>query len=572
MAILETPASVTPYLAYEDVDLSNPNSVLAYALQEASVLSWFGLRIADPVADSALTWSPTVWYEDYVAQDGARYTYAYRETSSRFYDTVNVTGSGGGILGDARLTSKRSDTTNPDRYDIKQSFYYTEGTSTLSTSDDITLKVSTSDKSNDVKGKETFSLSFARGDGAALKYQDEFKWSYDAFNNVATERVKVQKFEFKTATGESLRLTGSQSATYGGIDVDELQSGSTTLTKTTLVLSDAKIETGKFTLNGLYLDEIFEATDGDAATPYEFLDAILDDANLYNTLLAQNNTITLLKAANVFADAGNDTVKGSASNDTLEGGLGADKLSGGAGNDTLSGLDVPLDMALGAELAPVNPFDARIVAAKDTMSGGTGDDRYLVADSLDVVKESANGGTDKVISLVSHTLGAHVEELDLIGELESRVLESDQARLDINGTGNTLANRITGSSGSNVLDGKAGNDWLSGGAGEDTFAFTTALSSTKNVDTINDFTSGEDTLALSKKVFAKFAALSAVGEAQFRAEAGAQAQDADDFLLYDTNDGSLYYDADGAGAGAAVKFATLANTAEVLASDFALLA
>jgi Ca2+-binding RTX toxin-like protein len=50
---------------------------------------------------------------------------------------------------------------------------------------------------------------------------------------------------------------------------------------------------------------------------------------------------------------------------------------------------------------------------------------------------------------------------------------------------------------------------------------------------------------------------------------GPSAAGANDFILYDTATGELFYDADGSGAGAAVKFAVLATSPDGLAaSDF----
>ena len=51
------------------------------------------------------------------------------------------------------------------------------------------------------------------------------------------------------------------------------------------------------------------------------------------------------------------------------------------------------------------------------------------------------------------------------------------------------------------------------------------------------------------------------------AGAGAQAQDADDNILYNTATGQLSYDADGNGAGLAVAFATLFGQPTLSASD-----
>ncbi|WP_336936279.1 beta strand repeat-containing protein [Acinetobacter beijerinckii] len=135
----------------------------------------------------------------------------------------------------------------------------------------------------------------------------------------------------------------------------------------------------------------------------------------------------------LFGQGGNDQLNGDSGNDSLHGGTGNDILNGNAGNDTLIG-------GLGA----------------DTMSGGSGDDIYDVDDVGDVVVEQLNEGIDLVLSNLTYTLGANVENLTLTGSA------------NINGTGNSLANTITGNTGNNTLMGGLGNDLLNGGAGVDT--------------------------------------------------------------------------------------------------------
>jgi Ca2+-binding RTX toxin-like protein len=115
---------------------------------------------------------------------------------------------------------------------------------------------------------------------------------------------------------------------------------------------------------------------------------------------------------------------------------------------------------------------------------------------------------------------------------------------------------LSGGAGNDTLVGGAGNDVLTGGDGADWFVFGTSLGSS-NIDTIKDFATGTDKIALSAKVFSKFTGSSAgvVIKAEnlvVGAGATAKAIDANDYLIYDTESDLLYYDTDGSGTGAAV--------------------
>ena len=127
-------------------------------------------------------------------------------------------------------------------------------------------------------------------------------------------------------------------------------------------------------------------------------------------------------------------------------------------------------------------------------------------------------------------------------------------------TGNALANR---------LEGGTGNDTLTGGAGADLFAFTTLPSATTNLDTITDFAIGVDKIQLENAIFTALTATGALGATMLRSGAGiSAAADSDDYLIYNTSTGALYYDADGNGAGAAVQFAVLTGNPLLTAGDF----
>jgi Ca2+-binding RTX toxin-like protein len=127
-----------------------------------------------------------------------------------------------------------------------------------------------------------------------------------------------------------------------------------------------------------------------------------------------------------------------------------------------------------------------------------------------------------------------------------------------------------GNSTDNILNGGLGNDYLVGGSGADTFVFNTALNTSTNTDTISDFTAGTDTIQLSNAIFTTLTSTGTLSTANFVASSTGAAVDANDYILYNTTTGALYYDADGSGSGAAVEFAVLGTLAHatITNSDF----
>ena len=318
-------------------------------------------------------------------------------------------------------------------------------------------------------------------------------------------------------------------------------------------------------------------------------------------------------------DAGNDTIEGGAGNDklfgqdgddTLIGGAGADTLNGGAGLDTASYLGAAAAVIASLPNAAINSGDAagdtfvsvenligssfddalngnngvndiRGDAGNDTIKGASGNDRLFGQDGNDTLiggvgADTLNGGSGlDTASYLGATAG-------VIASLPNAAINSGDAAGDTfvsieNLIGSGFNDALNGSNGVNDIRGDAGNDsiksaggndTLTGGVGLDAFIFNTALNAATNVDTITDFSAADDTIQLDNLVFTAFAATGALASGFFRANATGTAQDSNDHIVYETDTGKLFYDADGNGAGAAIQFARLTGNPAISAADF----
>jgi ELWxxDGT repeat protein len=173
----------------------------------------------------------------------------------------------------------------------------------------------------------------------------------------------------------------------------------------------------------------------------------------------------------------------------------------------------------------------------DTIDGGAGKDTLKGGDGNDSLKGGA--GNDK-----------------LDGGKGKDVLAGDGGK-----------DTLTGGDGKDTLGGGAGNDKLDGGKDKDVFLFDTAPSSKANADHIVKFEVGTDKIALDDDVFNVGPSL---GKKEFVSlDSGHKATKAAQHILYDESNGELWYDADGKGGAAAVKFAVLDNEpAKLSVHDF----
>ena len=257
------------------------------------------------------------------------------------------------------------------------------------------------------------------------------------------------------------------------------------------------------------------------------------------------------QAADVFSgDDGDDQLYGNGGLDQIYAGSGLDYISGGADADYLSG-GAGRDVFFGG-------------AGTDTIIGGEGDDEFYVlsGDGGDIIVDYIGQGLDRIFTEINYWLSSG-------SEIETLSTTANVGSANINLTGNTLNNVIVGNNGFNILDGGLGNDTLYGlGGAIDYFAFSTLANSASNSDLIADWSSAGDLIMIDDAAFAGMAAgfLTAAG---FRSGAGlTAAATSAQRVIHNSSNGDLWYDSDGAGGLASVRFANIGAGNAVFYYDF----
>ncbi len=333
-------------------------------------------------------------------------------------------------------TNANSGTTNPGDYVSIDSLVISRTTATVSTAGD-TL--------NGGLGDDTY--SFAVGDG-----NDVINEAVSATSGGVADRISILAPStgtdvdgLPTLTLNSLSMSDNDTDSNDGelIISYGLPSDAQTVTQTITVneqFNGTNAQTGVERIN--FNGAVYA---GYALGSEDYLIS-RDDGSANLSASTANNVI-------VGEDGGSDdTIIGGAGNDLIFGGTGDNLLTGGDGDDLLVGGsgaddDDSIDGGLGA----------------DTMIGLAGDDTYVVDDLFDVVVEAAGAGTgtdvvETTMAALSIELMANVENLTYTG------IDADQ----FVGTGNILANTISGGDLNDTLSGLAGNDTLIGGLGADT--------------------------------------------------------------------------------------------------------
>ena len=300
------------------------------------------------------------------------------------------------------------------------------------------------------------------------------------------------------------------------------------------------------------LDQITEiggGGTGDRVTAsVSFSLALDDDIEFLSTTNAAGTQLLHLTANNlaqtITGNAGVNNLAGLGGNDQLNGLGGADHLDGGAGNDTLG--------------------------------GGIGNDWYFVNIQQDSIIETAGQGTaDRVWASASFVLAADddIEVLSTVNAALSTVIHLTGNGLAQTIIGNKAANQLSGlagndtlagADGADTLNGGIGNDVLNGGQGKDmliggadldVFVFS-AAAGVANSDTVSGYVSAQDRIQLDDAVFGVLS-VGALAAVNFTANATGLAVRGTDRIIYETDTGNIFYDADGFGGVAGLVFANV---------------
>ncbi|MEQ1669387.1 MAG: S8 family serine peptidase, partial [Hyphomicrobium sp.] len=206
--------------------------------------------------------------------------------------------------------------------------------------------------------------------------------------------------------------------------------------------------------------------------------------------------------------------------------------------------------------------DAARVYLADT-NGGT-DWLNLSAMTGDILLRMQQGNSSNVggVTFLRTALGTEIENA-VTGDGDDDITGSQGNNTIFGMRGDDT---IYAADGNDTLYGGSGNDTLQGGAGNDIFVFDRPLNALTNVDSVVDFDylyyteTPADRIWLESRVFTGLA-LGALDADAFAI--GTAAIDANDRIIYDALSGALYFDADGLGGSAQVKFAQFDQFATV---------
>lgn len=306
----------------------------------------------------------------------------------------------------------------------------------------------------------------------------------------------------------------------------------------------------------------------------------------------------------IFSDSAfGDTLRGGAASEVFNIGRGSDVVDGRGGRDTVnySGIDhYDVTQGINANLTTgtvvdgygntdqISNFEVLIGSIlNDTLAGNALANHLIGGSGRDQI--SGGGGFDTLgfqtlngaLSGVSVNLGLAVDNVldDGFGNTETvtGIEGVDGTNFADSLIGNAYANKIwggagndtiNGGGGADTLNGGIGNDTLTGGDGADQFVFGSSKVQLAKLDVITDMAHLSDKLVLDHLAGGAMAIGALAGTAFLSGAGLTAATNASHRVIYNSTTGDLYFDSDGNGAAAAIRFANIANHATLTYADF----
>ena len=266
-----------------------------------------------------------------------------------------------------------------------------------------------------------------------------------------------------------------------------------------------------------------------------------------------NQLVSFAGDDELFGRGGNDGLNGGTGNDRMDGEDGDDNLTGGAGNDVMDG-GANIDRAIFSSAFGVT-VNLGLTGAQVTGEG---------TDTLTNIENLVSGkGNDRLTGSVgANNLNAGDGNDTLAGGAGADTLTGGAGNDALYGSDGVDV--INGGIGNDIINSGLGGDVVTGGTGADRFIFNTALPA--NIDRITDYRVVDDVMALDNAVFTGLVGPVLTGAA-FK-NLGLGVADTTDRILWNPVNGALYFDIDGAGGVAAVRFGTVLSVVALTAAEF----
>lgn len=314
-----------------------------------------------------------------------------------------------------------------------------------------------------------------------------------------------------------------------------------------------------------------------------------------NDVLTTTRTSTLVFAGEgndeILGQGGNDDISGEGGNDILQGGGGIDHIDGGEGNDIIvlrenHASDV-VDGGGGFDMLDLHNVSQR-AAVVDLDAGSWVMTPGFIEDAVVIIPDKTHPGSTFIPTVArgisgienvsgtlmgdqltgtagTQTLNGNGGDDTLAGAGGGDVLNGGAGHDKLDGGG--AADRLIGFDGDDTLNGGRAADVLSGGRGSDQFVYHSVLD---GGDRVMDFNSagpeGDDSFQFDGSEFGGLNA-GALNANRFEANSLGQATLGSTRFVFDTDDGILTFDSNGAAEGGVIIIATLQSGAALSVAD-----